>query len=90
MAFKVQSDGMKKIKTVLVALLSCGWLLPLYLGISTLLSWLQFELTPRLEGRNPINSFPFIGFSGQMIAVSFIWLALAITAWVLIYFRRNR
>jgi hypothetical protein len=70
-----------------MALLSCGWLLPLYLGISTLFSWLQYELTPLLEGRNPGNSFPFINFSGQMIAISFIWLALAITAWVMLYFK---
>jgi hypothetical protein len=89
LSIKVQSGGMK-IKSIFMALLSCGWLLPLYLGISTLLSWLQVELTPRLEGCNPGNSFPFIGFSGQMIAVSFIWLALAIAAWVLNYFRRNR
>jgi len=79
-----------KIKTLLMVLLSCGWLLPLYLGFSTLFSWLQYELTPLIAGSNPGNSFPFLDFSGQMIAVSFIWLALAIAVWVVLYFRRNR
>lgn len=77
-----------KIKTVLMAILSCGWLIPLYLGISTLFSWLQYEVTPLLEGRNPGNSFPFLTFSGDMVAVSFIWMAAAISIWVVIYLRQ--
>jgi hypothetical protein len=79
-----------KIKTVLMALLSCGWLISLYLGISTLFCWMQYELTPLLEGRNPGNSFPFLKFSGEMVAVSFIWLGIAIVVWVIIYFKQSR
>ncbi|BCY17611.1 MAG: hypothetical protein GYA12_02525 [Chloroflexi bacterium] len=78
-----------KIKTALMVFLSCGWLIPLNLGISTLFSWLQYEVTPLLEGRYPGNSFPFIKFSEEMIAVSFIWLGMAIAVWVLIYFRKH-
>jgi hypothetical protein len=79
-----------KIKTILMVILSCGWLLPFYVGISSLFSWLQYEVTPLLEGHNPGNSFPFLKFSGEMVAVSFVWLAAAIAVWVIIYFRQAR
>jgi hypothetical protein len=35
-----------------------------------------------LNGVFPGNSFPFLGFAGQMIAVGSIWLAVAIAVWV--------
>lgn len=75
-------------KTLLMLILSTGWLLPLYLGISSYLSWAQAEVWPRLLGQNPMNSFPFIKFSQQMLAVSIGWLALTIAVWTILLFRR--
>ncbi|GAP21552.1 hypothetical protein [Leptolinea tardivitalis] len=72
-----------KLKRIVMIVLSAGWLLPVNLGISSFFSWAQYELEPRLNGVFPGNSFPFLGFAGQMIAVGSIWLAVAITVWVI-------
>lgn len=62
-------------------LFSIGWLLPAWLGISTLLTFVEAEVRPLLRGEDPSNSFPFVPFSARCFAVSMAWLAAAIAWW---------
>ena len=68
-------------KGFLVALLSAGWLFPLWLALHTYSSFWQAEALPLLQGRHPINSFPFIRFADQCLNISFAWLALVVFCW---------
>ena len=77
------------LKYLFVVVLSVGWLLPLFLGLGTFLSWAQAEVSPRLAGEVPINSFPFLHFSSDMLALSFVWLAVALAAWTVLSLRRR-
>lgn len=64
-----------------VALLSAGWLVPMWLGVSALLDFVELELWPLLLQQPKLNSFPFIGFAEQCFAIGFLWLGVAIAAW---------
>ena len=65
----------------IVALLSAGWLVPMWLGLSALLDFVELELWPLLLQQPKLNSFPFIGFAEQCFAIGFLWLGVAIAAW---------
>ena len=66
----------------LIALLSAGWLVPMWLGVATMLDFVELELWPLLLQQPKLNSFPFIDFAGKCFAVAFLWLGLAIAGWV--------
>lgn len=65
----------------LIALLSAGWLLPMWLGVSTLLEFVELELWPLLLQQPKLNSFPFIDFAGKCFSIAFLWMGLAVAAW---------
>lgn len=64
-----------------LALLSAGWLLPMWLGIATVLDFVELELWPLLLQQPKLNSFPFIEFAGECFAVGFLWLGAVIVGW---------
>lgn len=63
------------------ALLSAGWLAPMWLGVSTVVQFLDREIWPLLRDEAPVNSFDFMGFAGDCFALGFSWLALVVFAW---------
>lgn len=65
----------------IVALLSAGWLIPMWLGVSALLDFVEVELWPLLLQQPKLNSFPFIGFAERCFAIGFLWLGVVIAAW---------
>jgi hypothetical protein len=69
-------------KRIAIIILSIGWLLPSWLGISTLLTFVNTEVWPLLRGEHPSNSFPFFQFSARCFEVSIAWLAAALGWWV--------
>lgn len=69
------------LRATMVALLSAGWLVPLYLGVSAYLEFWRVEAWPLLAGQQPMNSFPFLTFTRNCIAVSLAWLGLVLFSW---------
>jgi len=72
---------MNLFRRILICLFSAGWLIPLWLGVSTYLGFWQSEVLPILLGNPQMNSFPFIQFSKDCFTVSSVWLGLAIIFW---------
>ncbi len=70
-----------RIAKAFIALLSAGWLVPLWLGIDTYLTFVRVEVWPLLEGQRPLNSFPFLDFTARCMAVSLVWLGFVIVFW---------
>ena len=66
---------------VMIALLSIGWLLPMWLGVSNVLDYMALELQPLLLQQPKLNSFPFIDFAGRCFAIAFLWLGAALAGW---------
>ena len=64
-----------------VIILSTGWLFPAWMGLSTLLTFVDAEVWPLLRGEQPSNSFPFVPYSARCFAVSMAWLAAALAWW---------
>jgi hypothetical protein len=64
-----------------IALLSAGWLIPMWMGLRTVLDFVALELWPQLLDQPVMNSFPFLPFAGNCFAVAFLWLGLAIAGW---------
>jgi len=64
-----------------LALLSAGWLVPLWLGIDTYLTFFRVEVWPLLGGQKPLNSFPFLEFTSRCMTLSLFWLGLVIIFW---------
>ena len=71
----------KRALAILVALLSAGWLFPIWLGAYTYLSFWQSEGWPLLRGEHPANSFPFLPSAITFFQVGFAWLAIVILFW---------
>jgi hypothetical protein len=70
-----------KARGFLVALLSAGWLFPLWLAVHAYLSFWQAEAWPLLQGQHPLNSFPFIHFAEQCFGIACAWLAAVVFGW---------
>jgi hypothetical protein len=66
---------------ILVAILSAGWLFPLWLAVHAYLSFWQVEAWPLLQDQHPMNSFPFIRFAEQCFSITFAWLAVVVSGW---------
>lgn len=77
------------LKYLFFIVLSAGWILPLFLSLRSILSWGRAEVGPRLAGESPINSFPFLQFSSDMLGISLGWLALAIAVWTVFHLKRR-
>lgn len=78
---RVQRAAWRWTGLALIVLLSVGWVIPLWLGIDTLLGDLTMEVEPRLSGKATINSFPFVAFARDCLQVSVAWLTLVLLAW---------
>ena len=65
----------------LIALLSAGWLVPMWMAVLTVLEFIDLELWPLLLQQPKLNSFPFLDFAGDCLAVAVLWLGLVIAGW---------
>ena len=66
----------------LIALASVGWLVPMWLGLDTYLTFWKAEAYPLLlRVEQPLNSFPFLDFASDCFAVAFLWLGVIGFAW---------
>ncbi len=68
-------------KRILIAIVSAGWLLPLWMSASVMFQFLSAEVLPRLAGQGPINTFPYVQFSEQAFTAASIWLGAVIMYW---------
>ena len=66
---------------LLVALLSIGWLAPLWLGVNTYLTFWEIEALPLIAGQHPGNSFAFIPFTRDCFMWAFLWLGAVLAFW---------
>jgi hypothetical protein len=76
-AFTTKTPGVRG----LLALLSTGWLVPMWMGVRTLLDFVELELWPLLLEQPELNSFPFIPFAGDCFAIAFLWLGVVVAGW---------
>lgn len=75
---------MSFIKTGFIYVLSLGWLLPLwFFGIGVL------EFMESIEASESMGSFPRTAFNRDLFYVTFMWMALALSYWVILGVRRK-
>ena len=68
--------------SVVIAVASMGWLVPLGLAAWFVSTWVSTEAAPIVYGRAPQgNSFPFLHAAGMCVAVGFWWLAAIVVGW---------
>jgi hypothetical protein len=79
---------MKTTKQIILLVASTGWIIPLFLGVDTIITFLRVEVYPRLLGQPPLNSFPFLDFSRRIIYFGFGWLAVVVSYWSIILSHR--
>ena len=81
----------QKLIALIVALISVGWLVPLWLAVSSYLAFWQSEGLPLLHGQNPLNSFPYLAFVRSCFQFSMCWLFVVLLFWSYIgYLAINR
>lgn len=66
---------------LVIAIFSAGWLVPLWMGIYLYLDFMNAEVWPRLAGRDPGNSFPYLRIASPCFTVAFIWLGIVVLLW---------
>ena len=62
---------------ILIGLLSSGWLVPLYLGISSYMGGIEGIL----RKEEMANSFPYFEFAGQAVRLGTWWGVIAMGGW---------
>jgi hypothetical protein len=65
----------------ITAFFSTGWLLPFWLSGRLLFDYLWAEVSPRLHGESPVNSFPYEWYSLQAFTVGCVWLGAVVFFW---------
>lgn len=73
---------MKRIGLALKLLFSIGWLVPIWISVNSLFSFLGFEIYPLLQGKHPLNSFPFLDFSFQAFTIGCLWFSAVLIYWI--------
>jgi hypothetical protein len=66
---------------VIMAILSAGWLWPMWIAASMFLQWLARDEPAVSQGGTPPDSFPYLNASGEAFTVACIWLAVVIIFW---------
>lgn len=69
--------------------LSTGWIVPLFLGVQAVFSFLRNDVVPRLFGQTTLNSFLDLPFSKRRGTIGFDWLFLVVVFWAMALTRRN-
>ena len=80
------------VKKLTVLALSIGWLIPMWLGLSSIDSWVLNEIAPHLHaGDEHLNSFPYHQFAQQSLLIAGVWFSFAIVGWAsyFVFFGRN-
>lgn len=68
-----------KLKALFIIVFYYGWVFPLFLSISSIISFLSLEVSPKIYGTEyKLNSFPYLEFAEQMSIIFIIWTSLAI------------
>ena len=68
-----------KLKALFIIIFYYGWVFPLFLSISSIISFLSLEVSPKIYGTEyKLNSFPYLEFAEQMSIIFIIWTSLAI------------
>jgi hypothetical protein len=71
----------QKLVSLLIALVSVGWLFPMWLGVESYIDG-QVETTRLLlHVESHLNSFPLLGFAADCFAIAFVWLGVIGLAW---------
>ena len=76
---------------LLLAILSAGWLAPLWLAVSSLFSYWHEEAMPLIlhrTGTGPVNSLSHFQLAYSSLEVAIIWLGAAIAVWSCLIFTR--
>ena len=77
---------MKRLKDVLIVLVTVGWLVPAACGVRFLIIAVrQLEVAPEA-----VNSFPFTQAAQDLLALSGMWLVLVVCTWTWLALARRR
>ncbi len=85
-----KSQGDTKMRRLLGAALTAGWLVPLAFGADCLLSFIEQDLPLLSQGKVPYNSFPMMGAARTSALLAFSWLALVILYWAFRWLKHER
>jgi hypothetical protein len=80
---------MKKIWQFILASLSAGWLLPVFLTGTNVVAYIKTELEPRISGKPFDHSFPILDICLFWFTVAVVWLAVVIFCWSFFLLRRK-
>lgn len=65
-----------------IALISTGWLIPLWLSFNAYLSFWHNEGAPLLYGETPnSNSLPYLVFADDCFTTAMTWLGIVLFCW---------
>jgi hypothetical protein len=75
---------MRKIKILSVVVLSAGWIVPAYVTLCYLMSWLDDEVADVLHGSKPMYSFDFVLHIDRWSKLTLFWLGAAVLFWSIV------
>jgi hypothetical protein len=72
----------KKIISIIVWIISLGWLFPMGLSSYCFWIWIKTEAVPVVYGKQPqMNSFPHIFCAEKLFLIGGLWLSVLVIFW---------
>lgn len=76
--------------SILVFVLSVGWIVPLSIAAWSCWRWYRFHTLIGGDEPDPaVNSFPFLTFAEQTWWMAVAWFGIAVVFWVIVGTRRT-
>ena len=72
---------------VFVALVSTGWVFPMWFGVTLYLQFWRSEAWPLMLGHPHLNSLDFLFTAQSAFKIAFIWLGVVVFAWAFAFAR---
>ncbi len=81
---------MKLLKLVTIEIVLNGWVIPLFVSLSMIISFLTLKVSPIIyENEKPLNSFPFMQVADTSAIIFIVWSLASLAIKVLLKTRSS-
>ncbi len=81
---------MKLLKLVTIEIVLNGWVIPLFVSLSMIISFLTLKVSPIIyENEKPLNSFPFMQVADTSTIIFIVWSLASLAIKVLLKTRSS-
>jgi hypothetical protein len=79
-----------RILSTFIALVSAGWVAPLFIACDLYASYITKEFLPQVQGHPLLTSFPDLQAATSLVHIALVWLGVVVASWAYWILSRSR